>query len=253
MLVDYHTHPIGHDDEDHSKENLRKFVKSAQKKGIKELGITDHNRYHKDFNFENILAINEEFPEVNLRVGIEMDYTPCHEGEIFDFLNKFDLDYIIGSIHYIDDWMFDHPDYIDEYNSWNIDQLYAKYFSQIAQAAGSGLFDIIGHFDLIKVFDYHPEEDVLKYAEFALHTIAKHNLCIEVNTNGLNKPVEEIYPSRKILEKAYELGIPVTLGSDAHLPERVGEKLKEAKELLKEIGYGEIVTIKDHNMEVVGI
>ncbi|KXS39368.1 MAG: histidinol-phosphatase (PHP family) [Candidatus Frackibacter sp. T328-2] len=253
MLVDYHTHPIGHDDADHSKENLRKFAKSAQEKGIKELGIADHNRYHKAFKFDNIQAVNEEFADVELKIGIEMDYTPLHEGEIFDFLNQFKLDYVIGSIHYIDDWMFDHPDYVDEYDNWNIDQLYAKYFSNIAQAAGSGLFDIIGHLDLIKVFDHHPQEDVLKYAELALQTIADQGLCLEINTNGLNKPVNEMYPSIQLLERAYELDIPVTLSSDAHSPERVGEKLVTAKKMLKEIGYNKLATFKNRELELINM
>ncbi|SJZ32251.1 histidinol-phosphatase HisJ family protein [Selenihalanaerobacter shriftii] len=253
MLVDYHTHPIGHDDADHSKENLRKFAKSAKERGVKKLGIADHNRYHKDFKFDNIRIINEEFSEVDLLVGIEMDYTPGNEGAIFNFLNKLDLDYVIGSIHYIDDWMFDHPDYTNEYDNWNIDQLYAKYFSIINQAAGSDLFDIIGHLDLIKVFDYHPRRDVIEYAELALQTIADNNLCIEVNTNGLNKPIGKMYPSRALLEKAYDLGIPVTLSSDAHSPKRVGENLNMAKNLIKDIGYKEIAAFKDRNMKLIKI
>lgn len=253
MLVDYHVHPIGHADGEHSKSNLRRFVSQAKKMGVKELGIADHNRYYNDFKPENIQVINEEFTEVELKFGIEMDYTPGEETEIAEFLHQFELDYAIGSIHYLDDWMFDHPDYSDEYNKRDIDVVYERYFNYIAQTAKSGLFDIMGHLDLIKVFDFHPCNDVLEYARPALEVIAKEELCIELNTNGLNKPVEEIYPSHKILQEAYKLEIPVTLSSDAHIPERVGEKLEAAKALLKKIGYTEIATFKNRQRKLVSI
>ncbi|ADL13383.1 histidinol-phosphatase HisJ family protein [Acetohalobium arabaticum] len=253
MLVDYHVHPIAHDDGDHSKDNLRKFVKQAKKKGIKEVGIADHNRYHNMFQLDNIQVVNQEFNDVELKFGIEMDYTPGKEEEIADFLTQFNFDFVIGSIHYLGDWMFDHPDYIDEYNNRDIDEVYERYFNYLSQAARSGLFDIIGHLDLIKVFDFHPQSDILEYVGPALQAIAKEKLCIELNTNGLNKPVEEIYPSRKILEEAYKLEIPVTLSSDAHISKRVGENLDSAQDLLKDIGYEKIATFKDRQRKLVSI
>ncbi|MBM7622583.1 histidinol-phosphatase HisJ family protein [Sporohalobacter salinus] len=253
MLVDYHVHPIAHDDGDHSEDNLREFVKQAKKVGVRELGIADHNRYFDAFQPENIQTINKEFGEVELKFGIEMDYTPGQEEEIAEFLDEFELDYVIGSIHYLGDWMFDHPDYVDEYNNRDIDEIYERYFNYVSQAAKSGLFDIIGHLDLIKVFDFHPCCDILEYAKLVLETIADEDLCIEINTNGLNKPVEEIYPSRKILQEAYNLEIPVTLSSDAHVPERVGEELEMAKEILKEIGYREIATFKKRQCKLISI
>ncbi|MCK8825561.1 histidinol-phosphatase HisJ family protein [Fuchsiella alkaliacetigena] len=253
MLVDYHVHAIGHNEGDHSLANLRQFAIQAQKKEIKELGIADHNRYYRDFNFENIKLLDEEFAELQFKLGIEMDYTPGEEKEIAQFLDRFPLDFVIGSIHYLGDWMFDHPDYIERYKQWDIDKLYAEYFKYVVQAAEAGLFDIIGHLDLIKVFDYHPQAEVLEYAETALQAIAKAGLCIEINTNGLNKPVEEVYPSYELLTRAYQLEIPVTLSSDAHIPQRVGEKLSEMRELIKKIGYTEIATFNNREQELISI
>ncbi|GAB6138712.1 histidinol-phosphatase HisJ family protein [Halanaerobaculum tunisiense] len=251
MLVDYHTHLLGHQDRTGRAEEIREFLEQAVANNLTELGFTDHNRYYEEFDFELVTDVAQEFPELKVKRGIEMDYTPGQEEEIADFLSQFELDYVIGSIHYLDDWMFDHPDYQEYYYNWDLTELYKKYFSYVAQAAESGLYQILGHLDLIKVFGYRPETDVLEIVRPVLKTIAEQDLVIEVNTNGLNKPVEEIYPSRKILEAAYEVGVKVTLGSDAHSAERVGENLALVRDLLLEIGYTEIATFTEQKRKLV--
>ena len=250
MLVDYHIHLLGHDARAATYENIEEFVSQAKKMGISKMGFSDHNRYYNQFNFAMIEQVAEDYPEIEINKGIEMDFTPGKEEEIADFLAEFDFDYIIGSLHYIDEWMFDHPKYKEEYEKWEIDKLYEKYYSYVAQAAKSGLFDIIGHLDLIKIFNYKPEDGGLKYASSALKTIAENDIAIEVNTNGLNKPVGELYPTAEILEEAYKLGVKVTLGSDAHHYKRVGENLAEVRELLLDIGYKEIATFQQRERKM---
>lgn len=251
MLVDYHTHPLGHRDRDITKENIRKFLDQAVAKNIAEIGVTDHNRYYKEFDFQLIEEVAKEYPSLKVRKGIEMDYTPGKEEEIKEFLEGFELDYVIGSIHYLGDWMFDHPDYTAEYDNWDLTELYQQYFDYVKGAARSGLFNILGHLDLIKVFDFRPEGDILEIVTPALEVIAKEDLVIEINTNGLNKPVNEFYPSYEILEQAYQLGVKVTLSSDAHSAKRVGENLDQVKELLKEIGYQEVATFENKKRKMV--
>jgi histidinol-phosphatase (PHP family) len=168
-------------------------------------------------------------------------------------LAQFELDYVIGSVHYLDDWMFDHPDYKETYKQWDNDELYEEYFDCITQAVKTGLFDIIGHFDLIKVFNVRPNKDILELVNPVLEVIKKHDQVIEINTNGLNKPVGEIYPERKILERAKELGIKVTLGSDAHSADRVGENLAKVRELLSDIGYKEFATFSGRERKMVDL
>jgi len=251
MLVDYHIHLLGHDAREATYDNIEEFVLQAQKMGISKMGFSDHNRYYNQFDFAMIEQVAKDYPEIEINKGIEMDFTPGKEKEIADFLAQFDFDYIIGSLHYIDGWMFDHPKYKDEYEKWEIDKLYQKYYSYVAQAAESGLFDIIGHLDLIKIFNYKPQAGGLKYAVPALETIAENDIVIEVNTNGLNKPVKELYPTAEILAKAYKLGVKVTLGSDAHHHKRVGENLEQVRELLLAIGYEEIASFnqRERTME----
>ena len=251
MLVDYHTHLLGHEDRAGTAEDIMEFLDQAVAMDVQEIGFTDHNRYYEQFDFELIKEVAQEYPELKVRTAIEMDYTPGEEEEIADFLAQFDLDYAIGSIHFLGDWMFDHPDYKDEYDEWEIDELYKTYFERVQGAAKSGLFDLLGHLDLIKVFNFRPATDVVELVMPTLEVIAEEDIVIEINTNGRNKPANEFYPSRDILEKAYELGIKITMSSDAHRADRVGENLAEVREMLLDIGYEEIATFANRKRKMV--
>jgi histidinol-phosphatase (PHP family) len=105
--------------------------------------------------------------------------------------------------------------------------------------AKSGLFDIVGHFDLIKVFKFLPKKDIKILAKSALKAIKKSNMTLEINSAGLRKPIREIYPSRELLEEAFDLGIPISFGSDAHSVDQVGYGYEIIVSLAKDVGYKE--------------
>jgi histidinol-phosphatase (PHP family) len=250
MLVDYHTHLLGHQDREGSEDDIREFLREAEKNGVKEIAFTDHNRYHEEFDFNKIKKVAREFEKVKVLTGIEMDYTAGKEKEIAEFLNNFELDLAIGSIHFLDGWMYDHPDYKDQYDDWDSDELYEYYFEQVNQLVESNLFEIVGHLDLIKIFNYRPNKDILEIVTPTLKLIAENEMVMEINTNGMNKPVKEFYPERKVVEKAYELGVKVTMSSDAHRAERIGENLKRVRKELLEIGYREIATFENRKRKM---
>jgi len=251
MLIDYHLHLLGHEDRKATVENAAEFLKQAENRNIKKVGFSDHQRFYKQFDFSVIQEAGTYFPDLEVKTGIEMNYIPGQEQRMTNLMSQFYLDHTIGSVHYIGDWPFDHPDYREEYEKWDLTELYKEYFSYVKEMVETGLFDIIGHLDLIKVFDFRPEEGVMELVEPVLEVIAREDQVIEVNTNGLNKPAEEIYPSRRILERAYQKGVTITLGSDAHSAERVGENLDQVREMLKEIGYREIAAFSDREREMV--
>jgi len=111
--------------------------------------------------------------------------------------------------------------------------------------AKTGYFNIVGHLDLIKVFNYIPKKDIRLIAYNALKAIKKSKMAIELNSAGLRKPAKEIYPSKKLLQIAYELDIPITFSSDAHKIEDIGFGYKEVTEVAKEIGYTKAVTFEE--------
>jgi len=253
MLVDYHVHPLGHEDFPHTEEAIARFVAAAKAKGLAEIGFADHAYYSHLFNFTPFATVQKQYPEVKIRMSMEVDYYPGREAELAVFLAGYDLDYIIGSVHFIGDWGFDHPDYVDRYAAWDVADLYREYYRILVQAAGAGLFDVIGHLDLIKVFGYRPADKADGYAAAALEAIRRSGLCVEINTNGAYKPAGEFYPSAALLERCFALNIPVTLSSDAHAPENVGRDIHLAAAAAKRAGYRQIATFAGRKRRLVGL
>ncbi|MFW6270175.1 MAG: histidinol-phosphatase HisJ family protein [Bacillota bacterium] len=253
-LVDYHTHPYSHGEVNVDLEYLKTFVSQAKKRELKELGFSDHDIFLDNVDWNQLISFKKS-SILPLKLGIEIGYREGKEDEFKKILNKYPLDYVIGSVHYIGDWNFDHPDFINEFEKRDIHEIYSDYFSILGKAVTSGLFDIVGHLDLIKIYNYYPQpkhkKTILDYAEPVLEKIKQKDLVVEINTNGLNKPVREIYPAKKIIKKMYSMNIPVTLGSDAHTPDRVGEKLSEVAELISEIGYQKIACFKERKKHFV--
>ena len=123
------------------------------------------------------------------------------------------------------------------------------YFDIVQQAAKSGLFDIIGHIDLIKKFRIWPEHSVDHLYEETVKTIAENNLVVELNTSGVDRPCREFFPNEQIIGLLRKYEIPMTLGSDAHNKNQVGRHFHEAINLLKSYGYKELYAFKNRKKE----
>ncbi len=161
--------------------------------------------------------------------------------ELDSLLERYPFDYIYGSIHYVDGWGFDDPRYLNGYERWDITDLYRRYFQILGDAAETGMFDILAHPDLVKKFGYRPERDIEEIYLSCLKRVARSGTVVEINTSGLRKPAGEIYPALPFMKVCKELGIGVTLGSDAHEPGDVGRDFQLAVNLLQEMGYEDIV------------
>lgn len=245
MLVDYHIHALAHGEYDYSESWLRLFAEKAHQQGILEIGFSEHDEYLPRIEVDKLKRLQEDFPELKIKMGLEVDYFPGQEEKIRQMLLdvNYDFDYLIGSVHFIDGWGFDHPEFKDHFTTRDIDNIYEAYFSLVEQAVNSQLFDIVGHLDLIKVWGHRPVKQAIQvYAEPVLNSIKAAGMVIEINSSGLRKPVGEIYPGREILDMMLSLNIPITLGSDAHHPSQLGAGLAESVDLLRELGYKELVT-----------
>lgn len=243
-LLDLHMHLIGHGERKADKNTVRAFLDHAVKDHLQEIGFTDHDWLWDDLNLPLIREIAAEYPQLKVRVGLEVDYRPEEESMIRSRLQEFPFDYVIGSVHEINGWPFDVPGEEQRCKDTPPDELYRQYFELMARAARSGLFTTLGHFDLIKVFGMRPESDIVELAADALEEVAAHGLALEINTNGRYKPVSEFYPEFKLIKEIQRKGISFTLGSDAHQPSAVGRDLKEAIELLRAVGVKEIVSFE---------
>jgi histidinol-phosphatase (PHP family) len=191
-----------------------------------------------DIYVENVRRAQREFPQLTVRLALEVDYLPGHEDWIRELTARHPWDYLIGSVHYVSDsWDIDNPAKLSEWKKRDAYEVWELYFERLARAAASGLFDIIGHADLPKKFGIRPTQDCRPLYDLFLQAAAKAGCAMELNTAGLRKDCREIYPGRELLTMAFARQIPITFGSDAHAPGEVGMNFTEALALARSVGY----------------
>lgn len=255
-LVDYHTHSILSD----GKDSYEEMVRIAISKGLDEIGFSDHvclkpvdwaiSLIDIPVMTEQILDLRLKYKgQIKIRYGIEMDYFPDQEYELKELIDSIPLDYVIGSVHFIDEWNFDTD--LSLYGKWPNDELYENYFELIQQAAESRLFDIIGHLDIIKKFRIYPESNQDKLFDDTIKLIKSNNLVVELNTGGIDRPCAEYTPGPKLLEMCYRHNVPVTLSSDAHMALQIARHFESAVDLLTQIGYNQVACFKNRNRRMI--
>jgi histidinol-phosphatase (PHP family) len=227
------------------------LARRALELGFKEIGFSDHAPMRQDdFDdwrmrsdqldeyVENVRKAQRAVPQLTIRLALEVDYLPGQEEWIRELATRHPWDYFIGSVHYVSDsWAIDNPHQLSEWKNRDAWEVWSVYFERLTLAAETGLFEIIGHADLPKKFGHKPTRDCAPLYETFLNAAKKHNCVLDLNTAGLRKQCQEIYPSRQILELAFRKGVPIAFGSDAHAPEEVGMNFKEAVQLARSIGY----------------
>jgi len=245
----------------HATGSVSDYARAAVKKGLKEIGMSDHSPMPGGFDrawrmdrsqlagyINEVEQARDEFAgRLTIRLGLEADYYPGSEAYVEEMIASHAWDYIIGSVHYIGDWGFDNPDYIKTWANWDIDDAYCAYFDLVAASAATGLFDIIGHPDLIKKFGHRPAPDsypVIEAEERMLQSVLTSGAALEISSAGLRKPVKEIYPHPRIAARAAELGISFAFGSDAHAPDDVGHGADACIAMLEACGIGEIASFQ---------
>jgi len=248
MMVDYHVHAAAHGEYQYTREWLEQFAERARTRGIMEIGFSEHDEFIDQIDLNLIKEVNNNYANaIKIRLGLEVDFIPGRQEKIRDIINQKGYDYIIGSVHYIDGWGFDHPDFKNGFDDRNIDDIYSKYTNLLIEMISSGSFDIVGHLDLIKIWGHRPRKKPARYYfEPVLKAVKSFGLAVEINSAGLRKMVEELYPAADLLEMMYAYNIPITFGSDAHHPAQVGEGLAEAYLSARKAGYRSLVRFDQH-------
>jgi len=274
MLTDYHVHlrpddPGTEPGEYFTPENVERYLAAAREAGIEELGVSEHvHRFRRaldvwDHPFwlesarDDLDAYTAFVRETPLRLGIEMDHVAGREDPIANLLESYDFDYVVGSVHFVRDKAVD-------YDVWDIwesmgdpDRVWELYFSTLAEAARSGLYDVLAHPDLVKVWGSdrpRPERDPRFHYEPAVEAIAESGIAVEISTAGLRKPVREIYPSPGFAEMCVDAGAAFSLSSDAHVPEHIGYAYDQALEAMRDWGIAEIAVFegRERRLEPLG-
>jgi histidinol-phosphatase (PHP family) len=244
-LIDYHLHVVAHGDRPMTVENILAYCEVARARGIRQMGITEHDRYLDDIDLAAYQEARELSQDVELRLGIEIDFVPGKEEQMDRFATELPYDYIIGSVHRVAGEEVDHPDHKEIYEKWDTYDLYEAYYENVRAAVLSGRFDVLGHPDLIKIFRRFPDRDITSMLEETADAVAESGIVVDVNAAGLRKPIGEIYPSRDFLEMFHRRRVPIILSSDAHAPEEVAAGYDRSLGLVHGVGYREVVTFKD--------
>jgi histidinol-phosphatase (PHP family) len=258
--ADYHMHtPLC----GHAVGEPEEYVKQAIKIGLKEIGFSDHApMVHKPM--PGITMTMDELPQyhamiedvrkryasqISIKIALESDFLPGYESKTKAIIDGYSYDYIIGSVHFIDDWAFDDPATREYWKKHDVNEVYRKYYALLRQSAKTGFFNIIGHCDLPKKFGARPSIDLTDEIKATAKIFKETGVAIEINTAGLRKPCAEMYPAPDCLKIYREAGVPLTFGSDAHDPVHVGNDFEKAVDLVKSVGYSEYLIFKQKKIE----
>jgi len=173
---------------------------------------------------------------VDVRLGLEADYFEGYESYLEKQLSAANFHFVLGSVH---------PQ-IQEFRAkyWQADEVEVQrtYFRLLAQSAETGLFDSLAHPDLVKnhTSDFWRPTEIMDDIRASLDRIAVTGVAMELNTSGLNKTISEMNPFPQMLKEMRQRNIPVTLGADAHEPNRVSDGYEHALQILTECGYDRV-------------
>jgi len=259
---DYHMHtPLCR----HAEGEPVDYARRAVELGFTEIGFSDHSPMRRD-DFDNwrmrndqldeyvakVCCAQQEFPQLAIRLALEVDFLPGQEEWIRELAARHPWDYFIGSVHYVSDsWDIDNPAKLSQWKSRDPFEVWTAYFERLTLAAESGLFEIIGHADLPKKFGHRPTQNCTPLYEKFLDAAKRANCALDVNTAGLRKDCKEIYPSREMLALAFARGVPIAFGSDAHAPGEVGLNFAEAMALVRSVGYRECCRFTSRRREMI--
>ena len=264
LISDYHIHTSFCN---HASGTMKEYVKAAISSGLKEMGFADHNpfpaqydshyrmRYEDLNNYYNIIEdLRTQFPQIEIKIGIELDYVAMAIDYLIKFLNNNKFDYVIGSVHYLNINSSHQLVYLNDFQLDNKTELYQQYFKAVEESIRTGLFDIVGHFDLPKRFWGSLNSESISYAEKILRLIKEYDLCLEVNTSGFRiNNTKATFPGEYLLIQAQKMNIPICLGSDAHSPVDVASHFKKTISILQHIGFREICTFSKRKRKSIPI
>jgi histidinol-phosphatase (PHP family) len=263
LMYDTHMHtPLCR----HATGEPEEYAEAALRRGFAGIIFTCHNPLPGGLS-QGARMYPEQFPEyvqlvrraaeafrgrLDVRLGIEADFLPGWDG-LVEFtrrqLSETPFHYVIGSVH---------PhirEYIALHDGGDPVAFQKTYFTHLAEAAESGLFDTISHPDLVK--NCYPKDwelpRVMDHVKGCLDRIAATGVAMELNTSGMLKVIPEFNPSCGILAEMRVRGIPVVLGSDSHVPGRVGDRFEEAMDVLAGVGYEKVSFFLDRKRRDVPI
>ena len=281
MKIDYHMHfEYG----DYDLNWVQGFFDAADRRGIDEIGITEHSHTFPEFKqlYYNDLILDDSFvgsfqqkwlkknkfkhtledyfnfmeqlkKNHSIKTGIEV----CNfqdQDAVKKILDSYNFDYVIGSVHFLHGWAYDSSEIKDEWNNHDLKEIYEWYTEEVEKLAASKIYDVLGHPFNIRLFKNIPKFDVTNYLERVAKALKSANMAIDVNTGTRYRyPIKEISPYPAFMKIAAEYELPLIISSDAHKPEDCGNFCDEAIDYVKSFGYKKMLRFKDRQRESVDV
>ena len=262
LLTDYHTHNhLCH----HASDSPADYARQAEALGLSEFGASDHNptpSIDDDWrmavsDLPHYLDLVEEARaavKIPVRLGMECDYLEGEESSLDWLEGQADWDYLIGSVHYLQqNWAVDDPRLVERISTNGIDETWQLYWSQYVAMIRTRRFDFVGHPDLIKKFGHLPSGDLDRFFVPAIDALVDADACFEINTAGWYKDCAEQYPHQRFLELAGEANLPFVISSDAHKPSEIGRDFDKALELANQAGLKKLARFAKRQRTLVEI
>jgi len=262
-LLDCHMHSRFSLD---SNATIESMCRAACRRDLRLICLTEHVDFDpRDpglgyFDYEGykaaIAAAQERWRgQLDILGGIEVDYQRRYQEDIVRFLDGKEFDFVLGSVHACRDGWFV-PEFLRAHSEADA---YGLYFSEMKHLIHCGQFDCISHFDVVKRFGvqtYGPF-DFSRWApvvEELLTEAVKSGLAMEINASGLRQAPGETYPGVPTMELYRSLGGEmVTVGSDAHRPEDVGEGVSVALAAASEAGFDQVTIFRNRGPEFISV
>ncbi|HLI45348.1 MAG TPA: PHP domain-containing protein [Acidimicrobiales bacterium] len=269
-MIDYHVHFWPHaqraSETDLDVERIAAYTELAARQGVREIALTEHffrftqgralvEGWWDDLSLGGGPALRDEVrayfdhhatadldryveaalaaqqADLPVVIGLEVDYYPGRMEAVAALLSGYPFDVLLGSVHWIGNWMFDDLASAIEMAEWDrrgVRESWTAYTEALEELAATRACDVLAHPDLVKVAGHRPDPGVVTSCEDRIAAAAAASgMAAEVSSAGMVKPCREDYPSPSLLRRFAELKVPVTFASDTHGTARVAERNHE--------------------------
>lgn len=279
-MLDYHVHLWPHEDRADSEElriaRLAAYCERAAGAGVREIAVTEHLfrfvearelvgafwaddpnpalaaqvgaywDHHAtaslDDYVESVLAAKEA--GLPLVLGLEVDYYAGRMDEVSGLLGGYPFDVLLGSVHWLGNWMFDVTEDEEPMLEWDrreVGEVWRSYTAAIEELAATGACDVLAHPDLVKLLGHRPPASLRNECEVRMaEAAAAAGMAAELSSAGWRKPVAEQYPAVSLLGEFRARGVPLTTASDTHGEGRVAERSQDLRALALDAGYEQL-------------
>ena len=251
----------------HGSGELEDYIKMAIKRGLKGICFTEHAPLSIELGcrltfrdlvryLDNLCELRSMYSrEIDVLIGLEFDYLPSFHQETYDLISSIELDYVLGSVHYIE--LNDQIVSVWDYSLLQKEQVWKEYFMALNMAITSNFFDAIAHADLILRSGISPCE-IYPYFMDIVDSLVANDISYEINTSGYSKSIYSpkelvmlsnttLLPFWNVVEYGVQKGVSFIVGSDAHNPSDVASFFNETKKQLLEFGCRSLVYFSSRN------